>query len=295
LSFIIASSRNRLLPDPKLDGIIALFYTFQEEDQRYWNNCKKDRQDFFSGVILVSETGIKPFGNIKMDFARNEKHLFQIFYDLFMARDPDILIGYEIHNSSWGYLIERSFYKYKIDLQGFFGRTMIDSFVQDFGDHSPRKKYSNWEYKKASALKIVGRIILNLWRLCRSELTNLISFSVESVAFYVLKRRLPFFDNQTLLNWFENGCFWRVIEYYSERTKLNLILLEELNLVGRFSEFSKIYGIDFYSVISRGSQYKVESTVIRIAKVRSFVMPSPTKEEVANMRAAECNKSQLLI
>ena len=46
------------------------------------------------------------------------------------------------------------------------------------------------------------------------------------------------------------------------------------------SEFARIYGVDFQSVLNRGSQFKVESVMFRIAKPESYLLLSPTREEV---------------
>jgi DNA polymerase elongation subunit (family B) len=46
------------------------------------------------------------------------------------------------------------------------------------------------------------------------------------------------------------------------------------------SEFARVFGVDFYSVISRGSQFKVESFLFRIAKPENFVLVSPSKQDV---------------
>ena len=45
-------------------------------------------------------------------------------------------------------------------------------------------------------------------------------------------------------------------------------------------EFARVFGVDFYSVISRGSQFKVESVLFRIAKPESLVLLSPSKQDV---------------
>jgi DNA polymerase zeta len=45
-------------------------------------------------------------------------------------------------------------------------------------------------------------------------------------------------------------------------------------------EFARVFGVDFFSVISRGSQFKVESFMFRIAKPESFVLISPSRHDV---------------
>jgi DNA polymerase zeta len=47
-----------------------------------------------------------------------------------------------------------------------------------------------------------------------------------------------------------------------------------------FREFARVFGVDFFSVISRGSQFKVESFMFRIAKPENFVLLSPNKNDV---------------
>lgn len=47
------------------------------------------------------------------------------------------------------------------------------------------------------------------------------------------------------------------------------------------SEFARVFGVDFFSVLSRGSQFKVESFMFRIAKPESFVLLSPSKQDVS--------------
>jgi hypothetical protein len=42
----------------------------------------------------------------------------------------------------------------------------------------------------------------------------------------------------------------------------------------------RTFGIDFYSVLSRGSQYRVESLLVRLAHTNNFLLPSPSKEQV---------------
>jgi hypothetical protein len=48
------------------------------------------------------------------------------------------------------------------------------------------------------------------------------------------------------------------------------------------SEQARVLGIDFYSVFSRGSQFKVESLMLRIAKAESFMLISPSRKQVGN-------------
>lgn len=54
------------------------------------------------------------------------------------------------------------------------------------------------------------------------------------------------------------------------------------------SEFARVYGVELFSVISRGSQFKVESMMLRLARPENFIALSPSRRHVVNQRAAEC-------
>ena len=80
----------------------------------------------------------------------------------------------------------------------------------------------------------------------------------------------------------------RVADYMVSRAALTLQLLEHLDLVGRTSEMARLFGIDFFSVLTRGSQFRVEAVMMRVYRPLGFLAPSPTPAEVelqAAMRA----------
>lgn len=80
---------------------------------------------------------------------------------------------------------------------------------------------------------------------------------------------------------------WIVLDYYVERAKTLIEILKQLDLIGRTCELAKLFGIQFYEVLSRGSQFRVESMMIRIAKRRNYVPVSPSVQQRVNMRAPE--------
>ena len=44
---------------------------------------------------------------------------------------------------------------------------------------------------------------------------------------------------------------------------------------------ARIYGIDFNSVLTRGSQYRVEAMLIRKALQQQFLLLSPSKQQAS--------------
>lgn len=75
------------------------------------------------------------------------------------------------------------------------------------------------------------------------------------------------------------------VEYYLIRVVGIVRLLDQLDFVNRTSELARLFGIQFYEVLSRGSQFRVESMMLRLAKPLNFVPCSPSIRQRAQMRA----------
>ncbi|KJE92975.1 DNA polymerase zeta catalytic subunit [Capsaspora owczarzaki ATCC 30864] len=169
-----------------------------------------------------------------------------------------------------------------------------------------------YNYSHSSGLQIGGRVVLNVWRLMRSEIAlNIYSF--ENVVYHILHQRIPKYTFRTLSDWwlgqslvrkgvasdlaFQRSPFagtssnlsrWRTVQYLLTKARLCIDLLDETDFIGRTSELGRIFGILFESVITRGSQFRVESMMLRLAKPMNFIPISPSKQQVAQMRAPEC-------
>lgn len=51
---------------------------------------------------------------------------------------------------------------------------------------------------------------------------------------------------------------------------------------------ARVYGVDFVSVITRGSQFRVEAVMLRVARPLNYVLPSPSPDQVGAQAAMEC-------
>ncbi|KAJ3294860.1 DNA polymerase zeta [Borealophlyctis nickersoniae] len=281
-----ARSRGTLLPDPNKDPVCAVVYCLLTvEDERYRSNGH--RQGYRVGVIIVEDgAGLHKTGicGYIVDTVPNERVLFETLIEKVRHFDPDVLLGYEIHSASWGYLIERAGHEYHIDLCAELSRVIPETANTKVG-----REEDAWGFRKQSHLHTTGRIFLNVWRTMRSEM-NLTSYTLENTVFHVLHKRIPKFSQQSLTEWYDQGMLrrWRTMRYYLERVQYNLELLDDLNYIHTTSEFARVFGIDFFSVITRGSQYKVEAVMARVAHPENFVMISPSRPQVAAQRACEC-------
>ena len=280
--------RSGLAPDPVHDAVEALFYCVQSDDESRFRMNGRNAM-YHVGMIVVGsdEFPFKRSGLSGFDLTvvPTELVLFRTLIQRVREWDPDILTGYEIQSMSWGYLMERAVKKYGIQLHEDLSALNTD----DGSNNSYLTEEDIWGSKKQSSLHSTGRIYLNIWRLMRKELA-LTSYTAENISYHVLHKRIPAFSKTVLSEWYSKGMLtkWRTMKYFLDRVQDDLDILNATDLINRTSQFAKTFGIDFNSVVTRGSQFRVESVMSRIARAENFVMFSPSKDEIRRMRAFEC-------
>lgn len=274
-------TRGALRPDPMYDEIICLFYNIQ-------NNTPDDPLDIDStdhplpnnvAGVIINENPARRSGRIartvgdrlEVHQVLSEAELLLTLVQLIGHWDPDIFAGFEIEMASWGYVLRRS-QTLNINLAAMMSRvpTHVVRDVPQENDEIP----TDWGGFRQFEVKLCGRIFLDVWRLMRSEIA-LTSYTFESVMYHIMHRRCPLHGWRELTRLWgaedavTNGkrevssSRWIVIEYYLERVRGNLELLNHLDLIGRTCELAKLFGIQFFEVLSRGSQFRVESMMLR--------------------------------
>lgn len=302
-----AESRGDLRPDPRYDAINFIVVAIQE-----------DSIDAAEILVLLRDEKANAY-NRNVDgvlgcgvFAvKDEKTLLYLFTEMICLYDPDVLMGWEIQGGSIGYLAERAAYV-GIGLLKKISRTPLSEtkleavHLEDIRRDESKDSHEEfptedlelqdtiiedeWGRTHGSGIHVGGRIVLNLWRIMRGEL-KLRIYSLEAVAEAVLRRKVPKIPWRTLSWWFLSGpgrARFRCIEYIIDRAKLNLAIMDQLDMINRTSELARIFGIDFFSVHSRGSQYRVESMMLRLAHTQNFLVISPSRQQVASQPAMEC-------
>ncbi len=101
------------------------------------------------------------------------------FVKFVRSRDPDIVIGYEVQMLSWGYMIERA-RELDINLCPLLSR--IPSADKKSSINSNVEQEAFW-YGHSLELKFVGRILLNVWRVMRSEVHEHVPCSISFLIF----------------------------------------------------------------------------------------------------------------
>lgn len=284
---IHVNTRGRLVPNPEEDEVQCIFWCSKSDE--HFTTGDNASSDIQSGIIVLSEDGIlkrklQRQTAIEVIEEGSELDLMVRMVEIVRNHDPDILTGYEVHGSSWGYLIERARSKYDYNLCDEFSRMKSQSFGR-FG-----KEADKWGFNTTSTIRVTGRHMINVWRAMRGEL-NLLQYTMENVTWHLLHRRVPHYTWRTLSDWYMSGKsrdLSKILRYYMNRTKLDIDILEANELIPRTSEQARLLGVDFFSVFSRGSQFKVESIMFRIAKPENFMLASPDRKQVGGQNALEC-------
>ena len=184
-----------------------------------------------------------------IDVFPEERDLLNNLISAICSIDPDILVGWEIQLGSLGFLAERAAYL-GIGLLKRISRTPphelnhppkapVNESSQLLAEASSAEDViddvseNDWSHTHVSGIHVGGRIVLNLWRLMRAEV-KLNNYSLEAVADEVLRRKIPLIPNRILNCWFATGPGrgrHRCIEYISNRARINLEIINQLDLV----------------------------------------------------------------
>ncbi|XP_065284580.1 serine-rich adhesin for platelets isoform X2 [Dermacentor albipictus] len=265
-------TRSDLRPDPAHDPVQCVLWCARghgtdaplEAGVMHWvlgDPRLADIEDL-AGTSL-HRTGVATPG-LRTQVVRSELDLFHALVDLVHRWDPDVLLGYDVERASWGYLFERA-EQLDLDLYARLSRAPPPPGRKD----------------------VLGRILLSVWRILRKEVTlNIYTF--ENTYYNVMHRRVPLYSFRLLSEWFSKDLFrWRTVEHYALRARGNLELLDELNVFGKTSQMARIFGIQFLEVLSRGSQFRVESMLLRLARSHRMVALSASTAQRARQRAPE--------
>ena len=112
---VTVGNRPGKVPDPKEDAIQALFYCLQTEDENIPKTAGA-KQDCLVGCIMVDDQSSDDRSTLRrlglsryaIEYVPDELELINTLVDKVREWDPEVLSGYEIQNSSWGYLLERA-------------------------------------------------------------------------------------------------------------------------------------------------------------------------------------------
>ncbi|XP_054001717.1 DNA polymerase zeta catalytic subunit isoform X1 [Hylaeus anthracinus] len=274
-------TRGKLLPDPEHDSIGAIFYAIHNDTP-----LSTHTEQIKHGAVVVNcsipNSKVKSIYSTSTtcptSYVVSEEDLLNSLITLIRYCDPDILVGWEIESLSWGYILQRASC---IGFNNFIWQ------ISRIANVAPTYKGKPSDKDNLTDTKIPGRIILDVWRIMRHEIP-LLDYTFENIMYNVLRERISCPPFQTLTEWWKHkniSIWWRVITHYITRVIGTLRILIHRDIIGRTCEHARLFGIQFYEVFSRGSQFRVESMMLRLAKPLNYIPVSPSIQQRANMRA----------
>ncbi|CAE8626384.1 unnamed protein product [Polarella glacialis] len=302
-----------LLPRPSEVGAVA--YCIRDERVRSLLaeiGRGQDYEDVY-GVICLGTAPVGLGPTTLVQSVASEVALFDAVGDLFKKTDPSVVLGYDVVNGSLGLLLTRAT---ALGLRNFAQRlarappsklsgsdagTWAPDVAQaasqadpgspgEGGTGAPRKLYPPEQV--SGGLELTGRLVLNVWRILRGE-AKLPSSSLQTAAQDLLGETLPLLPPEALAERWKGPPCRQHARLEALRSLLRaagccLRLLDSLNVLPRAAETARMLGIDVLSVLSRGSQYRVEGLLTRAAHRDRLLLLSPSKLQVAAQRSAEC-------
>ncbi|CAG7903832.1 unnamed protein product [Brassica rapa] len=292
-----AESRGDLRPDPRFDSVNVIALVVQNDD-----SFAAEVFVLLFSPDIISQRNVDGLSGCKLRVFLEERQLFSYFIETVCKWDPDIFVGWDIQGGSLGFLAERAA-QLGIRFLNNISRTPSPTTKND-SDNSLQPDplvagpdqveevviEDEWGRTHASGVHVGGRIVLNAWRLIRGEV-KLNMYTIEAVSEAVLRRKIPSIPYEVLTQWFSSGpagARYRCIEYVIRRANLTLEIMNQLDMINRTSELARVFGIDFFSVLSRGSQYRVESMLLRLAHTQNYLAISPGNQQVASQPAMQC-------
>ncbi|XP_018446149.1 DNA polymerase zeta catalytic subunit isoform X4 [Raphanus sativus] len=298
-----AESRGDLRPDPRFDSVNVIALVVQNDD-----SFAAEVFVLLFSPDIISQRNVDGLSGCKLSVFLEERQLFSYFIEIVCKWDPDILVGWDIQGGSLGFLAERAA-QLGVRFLNNISRTPSPTTRND-SDNTRNLGNSlqpdplvagpdqveevviedEWGRTHASGVHVGGRIVLNAWRLIRGEV-KLNMYTIEAVSEAVLRQKIPSIPYEVLTQWFSSGpagARYRCIEYVIRRANLTLEIMSQLDMINRTSELARVFGIDFFSVLSRGSQYRVESMLLRLAHTQNYLAISPGNQQVASQPAMQC-------
>ena len=135
------------------DAIEAVVYTLMQD-------AEPDASEpyiYETGLVYVSSPRRLGLTGVTVHYVDTELELLNMLVDIVRALDPEILTAYDVHRGSWAYVAERASLFYEYDLLAELGRARRRA--------GGSASVDQWTATHASALRVQGRHVLNIWRM----------------------------------------------------------------------------------------------------------------------------------
>ncbi|KAI9138914.1 DNA polymerase family B-domain-containing protein [Paraphysoderma sedebokerense] len=261
---IECAGRKGIFPEPNVDPVIQIanMVTVQGETRPFIRNV-------FTLKSCASIVGshIKSY--------ENEAEMLQAWSDFVQKVDPDIVTGYNVNNFDFPYLLDRATHL-KVSKFPYLGR------ISNVQTKATNARFSSRAYgtRDSKSINLDGRILLDLLQVMQRDY-KLRSYTLNSVCAHFLGEQKEDVHH-SIITELQNGnaeTRRRLAVYCLKDAYLPQRLLDKLMCLINYSEMSRVTGVPFNYLLSRGQQIKVISQLYRKAQEHDLVIPAMKSEQ----------------
>lgn len=270
LSFDIeCAGRKGIFPEANQDPIIQI---------ANYVTRTGDSNAFIRNVFVLGDCS--PIVNTQIfehggDLLEAEKKMLMAWRDFFEKADPDVIIGYNISNFDFPYLLDRAKHL-KLNKFPYWSRIKsVQSVAKDTNFSS--KQMGNRDTK---ATNTNGRIQLDLLQLVQRD-HQLRSYTLNSVCAQFLGEQKEDVHHSMITELF-NGTpdsRRRLAVYCLKDAYLPQRLMDKLMSLVNYTEMARVTGVPFNYLLSRGQQVKFISQMFRKALSHQLVVPNLSSDQ----------------
>ncbi|TRM65265.1 DNA polymerase family B-domain-containing protein [Schizophyllum amplum] len=260
LSFDIeCAGRQGIFPEAKVDPVIQIanMVTRQGEQQPFVRN------------VFTLNSCAHIVGSQVLSY-KTEKEMLMKWRDFVEEVDPDVVIGYNISNFDFPYLMDRAG-SLKLDRFPFLGRLRNkQTVVKD--THFSSKAYGQRDSKDTP---LDGRLQLDILQFMQRE-HKLRSYSLNSVCAQFLGEQKEDVHH-SIITELQNGTDEsrrRLAVYCLKDAYLPQRLLDKLMCFVNYIEMARVTGVPFNYLLARGQSIKVLSQLFRKANSENYIVPA---------------------
>jgi DNA polymerase delta subunit 1 len=267
LSFDIeCAGRKGIFPEANHDPVIQIANVVT----RYGESKPFIRNVFcLDTCSLIVNTRILEFNN--------EKKMLMAWRDFLEEVDPDVIIGYNIANFDFPYLLSRAEH---LDLPKFaYWTRMKTAQSQSKKSNINSKQMGNRDTKTTNTN---GRLQLDLLQLVQRD-HQLRSYTLNSVCAHFLGEQKEDVHHTMITELF-NGTpesRRRLAVYCLKDAYLPQRLMDKLMCLVNYTEMARVTGVPFNYLLARGQQVKFLSQLFRKAAEQELVIPNMKRNEAA--------------
>ncbi|KAF2863105.1 DNA polymerase delta catalytic subunit [Piedraia hortae CBS 480.64] len=264
LSFDIeCAGRKGVFPEANIDPVIQIANVVS----RYG-----EEKPFVRNVFCMDTCSL--IVNTQVFEFRSEAEMLLKWRDFVEEVDPDVIIGYNICNFDFPYLLDRAAHL-KVQRFPYWSRLKnVRSYARDTNFSS--KQMGNRDTK---ATNTNGRLQLDLLQLVQRDY-QLRSYTLNSVSAHFLKEQKEDVHH-TMITELYNGTpesRRRLAVYCLKDAYLPQRLLDKLMCLVNYTEMARVTGVPFNFLLSKGQQIKFISQLFRKALEQQLVIPNLKSE-----------------